>query len=279
MQKILLSLLFFGLLLNASVYDGVAIVVKDKAITLLEIKQKMQELNVNAKNASDVLIREALESIELQKRKISVNSSEIYDEIKKTAQRNNMSINDFYEAVRNSNGLSSAQLKDKIEARLLSQKLYMEIAYTAMSEPDEEEIQEYYKLHKEDYQHPASFTVIIYSAQNKARVEEKVHNPMFYSPELQTQEKVLPYSRISPELASLLEKTELNHFTPVIPNGQNGYMSFYIKAIESAKEGGLESVRAQIVNSIMSEKREIALSNYFGRLRQNTKIKTLRLPE
>jgi len=279
MQKTILSLLFFGLLLNASVYDGVAIVVKDKAITLLDITQKMQELHANAKQSSDVLIREKLEAIELQNRKITVTSSEVYDEIKKTAARNKMSVNDFYEAVSNSNGLSSAQLKEKIRHRLLSQKLYREIAYTSMATPDEEEIQEYYKLHKENYKHPSSFTVIIYKAKDKTRLNEKVHNPMFYAPDIQTQEQVLPYGRISPELASLLQKTELSHFTPVIPDGKNGYMSFYIKSIESAKEGGLESVRVQITNSMMSEKREIVLSNYFARLRQNTKIKTIRLPQ
>ena len=102
---------------------------------------------------------------------------------------------------------------------------------------------------------------------------------MFYSPDIHTEEQTLPYERISPELASLLERTALNNFTTIVPDGQKGYMSFYLKEIKSAKDSGLESVRNQIINSIMGDKREIVLSSYFARLRQSADIKTLRTPQ
>ncbi len=111
MYKILLTLIF-ATFLNAEIYDGVAIVVKDKAITLYEIKKEMEVSKVGAKQASDTLIRKKLEEIETQERKITVDSSEVYDDIKKTAGRNNLNISEFYEAVRESSGLSSTELKE-----------------------------------------------------------------------------------------------------------------------------------------------------------------------
>ena len=278
MSKILLILLF-SLTLSAAVYDGVAIVVKDKAITLLDIEKEMQTSKVDAKKAADVLIRQQLEAIETQERNIVVDSSEVYDDIKQMAARNNMSISDFYDAIRESNGLTSTELKEKIKQKLLSQKLYSAIAYSSLSEPSEEEIEEYYELHKDNYKHPSAFTVIIYDAKEKEKLQEKVDNPMFYSPEIVTNEQVLPYERISPELASLLERTALNKFTAVIPNGKDGFMSFYMKEIHSAKDGGLESVRNQIMNSIMEEKRELILGDYFARLRHNADINMIRSVE
>ena len=275
MQRLLFTLLFTSLL-NAAVYDGVAIVVKDKAITLLDIKKEMEASKVDAKKAADILIRKKLEKVEIDERKIRVTNSEVYDDIKKMASRNNMSISDFYDAVREANGLSSTELKKKIKERLLSQKLYQAIAYSSMSEPSESDIEEYYELHKDNYKHPASFTVIIYDTKDKNLLQTKVDNPMFYSPEIVTNEQTLPYDRISPELASLLERTDVNHFTPVIPNGKGGFMSFYIKEVKSAKEGGLESVRTQVMNSIMAEKREQILSDYFARLRHNADINMIR---
>jgi len=275
MKKLLLILLFMTSL-NAEVYDGVAIVVKDKAITLLDIEKEMESSKVDEKKAVDILIRQKLESIETTERNIVVNSSEVYDDIKKMAARNNMSISDFYDAVRDSSGLSSTEFKEKIHRKLLSQKLYSAIAYASMSEPSDLEVEEYYELHKNSYKHPASFTVIIYDSKDKTKLQEKVDNPMFYSPDIATNEQKLPYDRISPELASLLERTALNNFTAVIPNGKGGFMSFYMKEIESAKEGGLQSVRAQIINSIMSEKRELVLSDYFARLRDNADINVIR---
>jgi len=275
MYKILLTFFLAGLL-NAQIYDGVAIVVKNKAITLLDIQTEMKLSKVSSKKASDILIRQKLEEVEIDERKIVVNSSEVYDYIKKMASRNKMNISKFYDAVRNANGLTSTQFKAKIKQKLLSQKLYQAIAYSAISEPSEIEIQEYYNLHKNNYKHPASFTVIIYDSKDKNALQTKVDNPMFYSPSILTNEQVLPYGKISPELASLLERTALNTFTAVVPNAKGGFMSFYMKKIESAKEGGLESVKSQIVNSIMGEKREQVLGDYFARLRHNADINVIR---
>jgi len=275
MYKILFVLLL-SLSLNAQVYDGVAIVVKNKAITLLDIENEMKISHLDAKEASDILIRKQLEALEIEERKITVASTEVYDDIKKMASRNKMSISDFYDAVRESNGMTSTELKEKTKEKILSQKLYSAIAYSSISEPSESEIEEYYEMHKESYKHPASFKVIIYDSKDRNRLQEKVDNPMFYSPEIATNEQVLPFDRISPELASLLEKTPLNHFTAIIPNGKGGFMSFYMKEIESAKEGGLESVRNQILNSIMAEQREQVLGDYFAKLRHNADINVIR---
>jgi len=53
-------------------------------------------------------------------------------------------------------------------------------------------------------------------------------------------------------------------------------MSFYMKEIASAQEGGVESVKDQIVNAIMGDKREQVLGDYFARLRHNADIKVIR---
>jgi len=265
--------------LNAQIYDGVAIVVKDKAITLMEIEQTMQSLKVDAKAASDILIRQALEGIEREKRHISVTSTEVYDDIKKTAARNKLNVSQFYKAVRESNGLSSAQIQEKVKQKILSQKLYGDIAYSSITPPNESEVQEYYEMHKTEYQHPAEFTVVVYRSKDKARLQEKINNPMYYAPDIQTQEEVLPYSKIPPQLANLLSKTKLSSFTQIVPDGQNSFMSFYLKEVSDIEEASMESVKNQIMNTIMGSKRESVLSNHFARLRQNTEIITLRMPQ
>ncbi|MBA3026594.1 MAG: peptidyl-prolyl cis-trans isomerase [Sulfurimonas sp.] len=277
MYKIFFTLIFASLL-NAEIVDGVAVVVKEKAITLYDVKKEMALSKVDAKQASDILIRKALEETEIQERKLSVTSEEVYEDIKATAQRNNMSVADFYEAVRNANGLSSTELKEKVEQKLLSQKLYSAISYSAMNPPSDAEVEEYYELHQDEFTHPSSFDVIINSAKDQERLQEKIDNPMFYSPEITTNEQVIPYDRISPELASLLEKTKVNNFSPIVPDGKGGFMSFYVKSVTSAKEGGVESARNQISNKIMEDQREMVLSDYFVRLRQNSDINIIRLP-
>ncbi len=275
MYKILFFLLV-SVLLQASVYDGVAVVVKNRAITLLDIKKEMKNAHIDAKKAVNVLIRQKLEELEIQERKISVSSGEVYDYIKQMASHNHLSISAFYDAVRNSNGLSSMEFKKKIKQKLLSQKLYQAITYSSLSEPSEEEVSEYFDLHKDSFKHPVSFTVMIYATKERNLLQKKVNNPMFYSSKIQTDEQVLPYAKISPELAQLLEKTAVNSFTPIIPNGKGGFMSFYIKEVTLAKNSELESVHTQIVNLIMEEQREEILSDYFAKLKNSADINMIR---
>ena len=278
MYKYLLSLMCV-LSLSAEMVDGVAIVVKEKAITLYDIKKVMRESNVDAKVAANTLIRQKLEEAEIKDRKISVSSSEVYEDIKDKAQKNNMSVSQFYEAILNSSGLNSEELKEKVKQTLLSQKLYASIAYSQISEPTEDEIQEYFNLNKAAFTHPSAFTVVIYQSNDKLLLVEKMQNPMFNSADVQAVEQTLEYNRISPELARLLENTPINGFSPIVPNAQGGFMSFYIKEIKNAQEMGIESVKYQIINTITSQKREQVLSDYFARLRDNAQINIIRMPK
>jgi hypothetical protein len=273
-------LVFFMVVsLQAKVYDGVAIVVEDKAITLLDIQKEMQTDHIDAKKAADILIRKKLENIEIKKRKISVTSSEVYEDIKKMAQRNHLSVSELYDAVRETNGLTSEEFQEKIRQKLLSQKLYNAIAMSSMSEPSDEEIKDYFELHKDHFVHPSSFDVIIYDAPSKELLEQKVQNPMFYAPEIHSTEQKVLYNRVSPELARLLSQTPVGAFTPIIPNAKGGYMSFYIKSVSKAQDITADDVHNEIINAIMSEKREAILNDYFARLRDNADIKIIRMPQ
>ena len=277
MYKLLL-LLFLSNAVFAELVDGVAVTVKGSPITIYEIKEQMKLSGIDANSAKEMLIRKKLEELEIEERKIEVSSSEVYEDIKQTAARNNMSISQFYEAVRNSNGLTSSQLKEKIKEKLLSQKLYSAIAYSSVSQPTEAEIEEYFEIHKDEFKHPSSFDVVIYSSSSTQRLQEKIDNPMFYSPDIQTQEQHLEYSKIAPELAALLSHTQLNSFTQIVPNGQGGYMSFYIKGIDAAAESSMQSVKNQIISKMMADKRERVLSEYFERMKLNSDIKEIRMP-
>ena len=277
MYKILLSLIFVASV-NAEIVGGVAIVVKGEAITLYELKEEMNKSNVDIENASNILIRKKLEEIEMKKRNINVDSSEVYEEIKKSAARNNMSVNAFYAAELNSNGINSTQLKKKIKNNLERKKLYSSISYSHLEEPTDSEIEEYYNLHKNDLVQPSSFSVVIYQTNNKEILSQKIQNPMFNSSQISYNEQTLPYDRISPELANLLKRTAINNFSPIVPNGKGGYMTFYLKKIVSAQDSGFENMKNLIKNLITSEKREQVLSDYFARLRVNAEINVIRVP-
>jgi len=275
MYKIL-STLLLAFSLNADVIGGVSVVVKGEPITLYDIKKEMQLSRLDAKSATQLLIRRALEKVEIQERYIEVSSSEVYEDIRQTAMRNHMSVDEFYRAVQRSNGLSSSELKKKIKEKLLSQKLYRAISYSNVIAPTKEEVQEYFTLHKQEFEHPSSFSVTIYKSANQLRLQQKIQNIMFYAPDVEMQEQILPYNQISPQLAQILKNTKVNSFTQILPDGQGGFMSFYLKEITVPKEIKLETLREDIVNTIMAQKREAILGDYFTRLRHNAEITVIR---
>ena len=275
MLKLLLPLFLFTAL-QAKMVDAIAVIVEEEPITLYDITQEMQLAHVGKKQAIDILIRKKLEEQQIKKRGISVSEDEVYDEIRRLAEANHMSISQFYDAVRESNGLSSSQLKEKINERLLAQKLYQSIAMSKMNEPDEKEIEEYFKLHKEEFVHPAFYDVIIYTAPNKEFLLQKLANPMFFSAEIKQIQQRIAYEKLPPALATVLDSTKEGAFTQIVPDGKGGFMTFYIEKRGPTQEVDIQKLRPLIVNAIMNQKRKEILDDYFAKLKDSADIKTLR---
>ena len=268
--------LFLSLCLNAQMVDGIGVIVGDKAITLVEIKNEMNILHVDEKSATKLLIRRALESIEIEKRGIKVTDEEVFEDIKITAKRNNMSVDQFYTAIRESNGLTSSQLKQKIKQKIESQKLYNAISYSLITQPTDGELKEYFELHKDKFIHPSSFDVISYSSYDKNILLKKLQNPMFISPDISVKEQTLVYEKLPRPLATLLEGTQDETFTKIIPAGANSFVMFYLKAKNTTTDVVFEDVKDEIKSLLMAQKREKILSDYFQRLQNNDNIKILR---
>jgi len=268
--------LFLSLCLNAQMVDGVSVVVGNKAITLLDIKKEMQTLHVDEKKATNILIRQKLEAIEVEKRKIKVTDDEVYKELKQTAKRNGMSVEQFYTAVEETNGLTPTELKQKLKQKLQSQKLYSSISYSVVSQPTDKALQDYYELHKEKFTHPDSFDVTAYSAYDKNLLLKKLQNPMFLSTEISDKEQTLDYNKIPKPLAQLLQKTKDETFTKIIPNSENSFVVFYLKSKNGSTTSPFNDVKQEVESLLMAQKREEVLSDYFQRLQNSDNIKILR---
>jgi len=276
--KLLLSLLFF-INLYAQTLDGIAIMVKDEPITLHDITNTMQEHKIPQEQAIEMLERRKLEEIEIKERHLSASKQEVFEDIQRMAEQNKMSVIELYQAIQSSQGLSEKKLKKKIKEKILNQKLYNAIAFSHLEQPNDEEINEYYQLHKDEFIKPSSYTVLIYQAADKNRLQEKIDNPMFYSPEVTSEERTFETTKMNPRLAELLEHTPMNNFTQVLPSPNGGFMSFYLKEKGNSSAPDIEAIRPQISNALMGQKRETILKDYFDRQRLNADIKVIRLPQ
>ena len=252
--------------------------VKDQPITLYEITKAMEENNIPQEQAVELLERKKLEEIEIKERHISASKQEIFEDIQRMAEQNKMSVIELYQAIQSSQGLSEKKLKEKIKEKILNQKLYNAIAFSHLEQPNDEEIEEYYQLHQKEFQKPSSYSVLIYQCPDKNRLQEKIDNPMFYSPDVTSEERTFEAAKMNPRLAELLDQTPLNNFTQIIPSPNGGFMSFYLKEKGASGTLDLEAIRPQISSALMAQKRETILKDYFDRQRLNADIKVIRLP-
>ena len=279
MNKLLL-LLSFTPLLFADIIGGIAITVDNETITLYEIQQEQEISNASVKKSVDMLIRTKLERIEAKERHINITNQDVIDDLKKMAKQNNMTLAQLYEAMNSSRNLSESQTKEKTKEKLLKQKLFDAIAMSKMEEPTDEEVEEYYNLHLNEYQVPKSIDVVVYSAQDKSALQQKVSNPMMNVPSVTTENTSLDTAKINPRLAQLIIKTKDNTFTPILPQmGGTGHMSFYILQKNNINTPALDVIRPQVEAQIMDDYREHILNEHFQRMRVNANIKILRLPK
>ncbi len=275
MKYILMLFLLFVALVQAKMVDAVAVVVGDDIITLYDITKEMRTSHVSKKQAIEILIRKKLEQHEIKKRGIEVSEDEVFDEIRRLASGNHMSISRFYDVVRESNGLDSTQLKEQIKQRLLSQKLYRKIAMMKLKEPSDSELEEYFRLHKEEFVHPQFFDVTVYVAPSEALLLQKVNNPMFFSAQIKEDSRRVAYEKLPQPLAHLLSDTKEGAFTQIVPNGKGEYMTFYVQKRGPLGEADFEQVKPLVENAVMNERRVEILDDYFAKLKDSIDVKVL----
>ncbi len=277
MRSLTLSALLATFLWSAPI-GGVAVLVKNTPITLYEVQQEMKQSGLTANQSADNLIRKKLEQLEAVEKKITVSSTEINEELTRMAAQNNLSMEQFLNAMQSVRGLSEKDLKVKVEETIKGQKLYSAIAFSKIGQPTAEEENEYYQLHLDEFSRPESFDVTTYFSSSQEALMAKIADPMRNIETIQSKDETILYNKINPQLAQILNKTPNGNFSPVLPNGKNGFMSFYIRDKNNVVTENLESMRPQIANAIVGEKRNQVLNDYFTRLRLNAEIKIVRLP-
>ena len=277
MRSLTLSVVLSTFLWGAP-FGGVAVLVKNTPITLYEVEQEMKQSGSNATQSADNLIRKKLEQLEASEKKITVSSAEIKEELGRMATQNNLSMEQFLNAMQTVRGLSEKDLKGKVEESIKGQKLYSAIAFSKMGQPSVEEENEYYQLHLDEFSRPESFDVTTYSSNSKEALAMQITDPMRHVENIQMKEKNIPFGKTNPQLAQILNKIPEGSFSSILPNGQNGFISFYMRNKQNIVTENIESVRPQIANAILSEKRNQVLNDYFTRLRLSADIKVLRLP-
>ena len=273
MKKILavtfLSLFLFA---NASMVDGVAIIVDNQPIMMSEIAKTRASLNISKKEAIDKLIIQKLQKNALES--IKVGEDEVDQKIAQIAARNKVSEAKMRGLLKQQ-GTSWAQYRENIKREIQKQKFFQTEVLSSIERPSEDELKLYYKNHKEMFSLPISITMTEYKAKTKRDLEIFFSNPLAGGADVNSRKFTQKVEKISPALLPLLLQTPNGGITPAIDSG-NGYLVYYVESKNGIRKKSFEDAHDAILQKWEEEQRESALKDYFEKQRTKAVIEIIR---
>ncbi len=263
--------LIFGYL-NAAQVASIAVLVENEPITDYEINELIKG-GVKRADAINMLIRERLEISQIKLLKIEATASDIDAKIAQLAASSNLSPSDFIKiAIKNGN--SKDDFRDDIAMLIKKEKLFERIASSGGENITKENAMRFYEANAAAFTGPARFKVVRYSAGERELLASVMQNPMQRTSAVATENLEVSVAQIHPQLLQVLTKTPNATFTPIF-GGERGFESYYIISREGSAPQPFEAVEADVVAAMMRGEREIAIANFFNKLRVKANIKYL----
>lgn len=274
MKKILIFMVFcIGLHLNAGLINGIAISVNEYPITLEDIDNKMQEMKITKESAIAALIDEALYQQSLEKYNVSVDNFDVDNYIEKIAKNNKMSSFEFKNAVKQQENYDA--FLEKIKLQLRHQKLISAIASNNLIMANEEDLKIYYNNNISQFKIAKKIDAIHYTSKDKNVLEQLKTNPLLADSNLEVNNVTFDIDTVSPQMRYVLSQTKEKAFSSIFPENKTYNMVFVSKKL-TIEEIPFETVQDNIFNTIMTQRENDYLKNYFENLKITAEIKFLK---
>lgn len=276
LKKFLASIIFLASLssLNAGIVDAVAITVNDEPITLYDIDERMQRAKVSKNEAVGQLMDEILYKQELKNNNIEVDYLDISNYIDKLAQRNGMDSIDFKAVIRQRYP-NYEVFEQEVRERLMREKLVAKIVQGNIKRATEEDLQLYYDKNKSKYNSASAFEVTEYKSKSRNSLIEISKNPMAKKDDVEKNNITVQAQSVSPQAKYILNSTNENSFTPVFTI-ENSYVMFFIKSKKDFQTQSFNEVKENIFMTIMNDREQKFLKEYFEKVKLKAKIEVKR---
>lgn len=273
-KKALFSLLATVTISNAQMIDAIALSVNDEPITISDINQRMEQKHLKKSDAVSSLVDEILYKQELEKQNITVDIFEVNNYIEKIAASNGMDLYTFKSILRQKNK-DIKEFEEETKQQLLKRKLASKIVRGNIAIANEEDLKIYYENNKNMFTTAQSIEVSQYSSKNKRALQMLAQNPMAIVQDVAKGDFVLEQDKLNPQLKFLLNDTQNGTFTPIFTANRQ-YVMFYVKKKNGVTTLKFDEVKDKIFNTLMNEREQKFLKEYFEKLKLTADIKVIR---
>ncbi len=273
-KRVLFTLLATFTISNAQMIDALALTVNDEPITINDINEKMSETNLRKADAVSLLIDEILYNQELDKQGISVDIFEVNNYLEKIAASNGMDLYTFKSILRQKNK-NFEEFEAQTKKELLKRKLADKLVRGNITIATEEDLKIYYENNQNMFTTAAMIDVTQYASKNKRALIAISQNPMAIFQEVVKKDFILEQDKLNPQLKFLLNDTKNGSFTPVFTADRN-FVMFYVKNKSGVTTLKFDEVKDKIFTTLMNEREQKFLKEYFEKLKLTADIKVIR---
>ncbi|WP_428026010.1 peptidylprolyl isomerase [Arcobacter sp.] len=273
-KRVLFTLLATFTISNAQMIDALALMVNDEPITINDINEKMSETNLRKADAVSLLIDEILYNQELDKQGISVDIFEVNNYLEKIAASNGMDLYTFKSILRQKNK-NFEEFEAQTKKELLKRKLADKLVRGNITIATEEDLKIYYENNQNMFTTAAMIDVTQYASKNKRALIAISQNPMAIFQEVVKKDFILEQDKLNPQLKFLLNDTKNGSFTPVFTADRN-FVMFYVKNKSGVTTLKFDEVKDKIFTTLMNEREQKFLKEYFEKLKLTADIKVIR---
>lgn len=270
-KNLIFALLFLAISANARYVVGLVAIVDNEPITTYELNSVMAKTNLDKNEALNLLIRDKIELAQIKRLNISVSEFEIEQKIAQLAAANNMSVARFKSMVK-SRGTSDEQLREDMAISIKKERLYAGILNTPTQNITPQNARRFYENNAGAFLQFGSISLIRYISNDANALNRQAKN---YKADIKGVEKeylTLKSANIAPRLAYTLNTTKNGEFTPILESPL-GLERFYIVSKSGSVLPPFEAVEEAVIDKMIEQEREIAMMDYFNKLKAKANIK------
>jgi hypothetical protein len=143
---------------------------------------------------------------------------------------------------------------------------------------DTEDARIYYENNKEEFAIPTKVKITKYVSKDQRELMAFLQNPMMVGHSVAVESEEIKTADLNPKLLSLVLETSEGGFTPILPIGNNLYVSIRIDKKMDQKQKSFEEVQSTIVSKLRQANESKSIERYFKKQRAGAKIVEVRRP-
>lgn len=274
MKKIAFSFAFLVSLVHGGYVNGLVATVENEPITDYEMNSVMRQMNIDSQKALNVLIRQKLEDAQISALNITVDPFEVNEKISQIISANGLDMQTF-QSMLASKGVSFDMFKKDIENGLKKEKLYARILNNPSQNITPENARRFYESNLGMFAQFETINIVRYSSNSKEALENAAKNPMSVQSGVNIENLKLESKNLNPQLRYIFLNTKNNTFTPAF-GGNGEYQMFYVVSKEGSYVPRFEDVEKEVIAAVANQEREIAVADYFNKLRSKANIEIVK---